>query len=866
MIEEKFIQLIAGEAGVRTEQVVKVVDLLVGGATIPFIARYRKDATGNLDEEKLETISDRRDYYASLTDRRSSILSTLLKQEQLTDELRQAIENCTDKSMLEDLYLPYKKAKRTKATVAREKGLAPLADFIWAQEAGEQTIEEFAATFVRPEKAVLSVEEAIEGANHILAENVSTDLEARRAVRERMLKHGSIAAHPTKNCEGKVTKFEAYYQFSEPVEKIPSHRYLAVHRGVREGFLRMELAVDDAALIQELTARWLKSSDSPFAIHIRAIVEDAYNRLLRPSIENEVIGVVSERADAEAIRVFRENARNLLLSAPAGPISVMGVDPGMKTGCKLAVVDSTGAFIESATIFPSPPQNDVEGAEAIFMALMAKYNVLAIAIGNGTGSREVSRFVKQTLAKIPVPGAFWVFVDEAGASIYSASKLAREEFPHLDVTIRGAISIARRLQDPLAELVKIEPRHIGVGQYQHDVNQRALRDGLHRSVVSCVNAVGVELNTASVQLLRYVSGVHADIAKNIVDWRMQHGGFKDRQQLVDISGIGPKVFEQCAGFLRVSGGDNVLDSTAIHPEAYPVIARIAESLGLTTKDLVEKPESLDGIELSAFATDAVGHLALGDIHNELLKRGRDPRTEFKIPKFLEGVDSVQDLEEGMEIEGVVTNVTDFGAFVDIGVHQDGLVHLSELANRFVQDPRDVVKVGEIVKVKVIKVDKALPRISLSIKALLPPPEPRHAHPHPSRRPRPAGDGRPSAAPAPAADGAPVQGGAAPDQRGPRRDSGPRRDGGSEESRMRRARPDQRAAAQADGDRRPQGGGGQRPRRREKEQGAALRGAVRSGGRQQQPGGDKTRTFGDEGGLLNTQLAEQLAALKNKLGG
>lgn len=863
MLEERFIQLIAGEAGVRTEQVQRVVELLGGGATIPFIARYRKDATGNLDEEKLEIISDRRDYYASLADRRASILSTLMKQEQLTDDLRQAIENCTDKTMLEDLYLPYKKAKRTKATVAREKGLAPLADFIWAQEPSGQTVEEFAAAFVRPEKAVNSLEEAVEGACHILAEIVSTDLEARRLVRERMLKQGAITAHPTKNCEGKVTKFESYYQFSEPVEKIPSHRYLAVHRGVREGFLRMELAVDDASLIAELVTRWLKSPEGPFASHIRTIVEDAYNRLLRPSIENEVIAVVADRADEEAIRVFRENARNLLLSAPAGPISVIGVDPGMKTGCKLAVVDSTGAFIESATIFPSPPQNDVEGAEAVLLALMAKYNVQAIAIGNGTGSREVSRFVKQTLAKIPVTGAFWVFVNEAGASIYSASKLAREEFPHLDVTIRGAISIARRLQDPLAELVKIEPRHIGVGQYQHDVNQRALREGLHRSVVSCVNAVGVELNTASVQLLRYVSGVHADIAKSVVEWRMQHGGFKNRQQLLEVSGVGPKVFEQCAGFLRVAAGDNALDSTAIHPEAYPVVERIAESLGLTPQALVDKPECLDGVDLSAFVTESIGRLALGDIHNELLKRGRDPRTEFKIPKFLEGVDSVQDLEEGMEIEGVVTNVTDFGAFVDIGVHQDGLVHLSELANRFVQDPRDVVKVGEIVKVKVIKVDKALPRISLSIKALLPPPEPRHAHPHP-RRHRPAtGDPR-NAAQAPAA-GEGVEPRPGMDQRPPRRDRPQRRDPGQGggDSRPQRPRPDQRAAGQGEGDRRSQG---PRPRRRDRDQDAALRGAVRSGGKQHQPSGDKSRTFGDGGGLLNTQLADQLAALKNKLGG
>ncbi|MCC6698329.1 MAG: RNA-binding transcriptional accessory protein [Candidatus Hydrogenedentes bacterium] len=840
MIEEKFVRLISNETGVRETQVQKAITLLTGGATIPFIARYRKDVTGGLNEEQLERIAERNDYFVSLTARRAAVLEAIAKQGQLTEDLRKAIEECNDKTRLEDLYLPYKKARRTKATVAREKGLTPLADFLWAQQPGDKTLQEFAQQFVTPEKAVHSIEEALEGARHILAERISVDIDARSIVRERMFKQGSIAAHPTKNCEGKQTKYEAYYEFREPVSKIPSHRFLAVHRGAKEGFLRMELALDDAELLAELGAKYITAQDGPFAEQVKLVVDDAYNRLLRPSLENEVIALVRERADEEAIRVFRENAQNLLLSAPAGAIKVIGVDPGMRTGCKLAVVDSTGAFIESATIFPTPPQNDVENAEKVLLALMEKHVVTAIAIGNGTGSREAARFVKQTLAKINPNGAFLVLVNEAGASIYSASKIAREEFPELDVTVRGAISIARRLQDPLAELVKIEPRHIGVGQYQHDVNQKALREGLHRTVEYCVNSVGVDLNTASVPLLRYVSGIQADTATNIVEFRTKAGGFASRRQLQEVNGVGPRVFEQCAGFLRLQQAEHPLDATGIHPEAYPIVERIAETLGMNVRELVSNSEALANLDLSAFETENIGAIALNDIRSELIKPGRDPRTVFMVPKFLEGVDSVQDLEEGMEIEGVVTNVTDFGAFIDIGVHQDGLVHLSELANRFVRDPRDVIKVGEIVKVKVIKVDKALPRISLSIKALLPPEEPKPQRPRRPARPH-HGDHRPSEArpgePCPG-DGRPaVHAQAERPSAEPRRDRGDHRESG-----------------------------GPRPHRRDKERSAALKGSLRSGkgGGGRRPSAPQQRGS-DDGALHNTQLADQLAALKAKLG-
>ncbi|GMV93621.1 MAG: RNA-binding protein [Candidatus Hydrogenedentota bacterium] len=827
MIDEKYLRLIADEVEVQAQQAAKAIELLTGGATIPFIARYRKDVTGGLREDQLERIEKRNEYFVSLTARRSYVLETIAKQGKLTEELRIAIDRCMDKTELEDLYLPYKKARRTKATVAREKGLTTLADFLWNQELAEQSIEAFAATFAKPEKAVPSAEDALEGARHILAERVSVDRDAREFLRNHMLNSGAIAAHPTKNCEGKHTKFEAYYEFREPVDKIPSHRFLAVHRGAKEGFLRMELAVDDAALKSELVSRYLKSADSPFAEQIKLVVDDAYDRLLRPAIENEVIGHVRDRADEEAIRVFRENAQNLLLSAPAGALRVIGVDPGMRTGCKLAVVDSTGQFLESATIYPTPPQNDVENAEKVLLALLEKYDAKAVAIGNGTGSREAARFVKQALAKIGDKGAFLVLVNEAGASVYSASKIARDEFPDLDVTVRGAISIARRLQDPLAELVKIEPRHIGVGQYQHDVSQKSLREGLQRTVEYCVNQVGVDLNTASAPLLRYISGIQTDTATNIIEFRAKSGGFKSRTQLMEVNGVGPRVFEQCAGFLRVSGGENPLDATGIHPEAYPVVERIAEGLGIPVPELIRNSDGLIKMDLSNFQTEVIGSITLDDIRHELMKPGRDPRTEFRIPKFLDGVDSVQDLEEGMEIEGVVTNVTDFGAFVDIGVHQDGLVHLSELANRFVRDPRDIVKVGEIVKVKVIKVDKEQPRISLSMKALLP------AEPKPERPRRPARPPRTDEAAA--TDRKPEQA----DRKN--RDRRPRKEDRAGDGRPRPARAD-KSRDRDRGESRQGGRGGK-------------------GGKPRQPAPRNV----DDGALHNTQLADQLAALRSKLG-
>lgn len=722
MSSSEIVNRIAHDVSIDAKKVDKAVELLNAGSTIPFIARYRKDVTGQLDEVQLEDIAERNQYYISMHQRRESILETIRKQEKLTPELEAAILGCWDKNKLEDLYLPFKKQRRTKATVAREQGLEPLADFIFAQAEGEKPIEEFAATFIDEAKGVLSVEAALEGARFILAERISMDPNVRATVRDRMIAHCQLTAHSTKLSEGHKSKYEAYYHFKEPLKKVVSHRLLAILRGVKEGMLRMEVLLDDDSAMNEVSAQQIKDAESPYAIQIRQAVDDSYKRLIRPSIENEVIALARKKADEHAIKVFRDNAYKLLLAAPAGRIPVIGLDPGLRTGCKLAVIDTMGNYVESATIHLQASDEAVKDARETLAGLMKKHEVSAIAIGNGTGSREAHSFVKEVMSTEPeLNEAFSVLVNEAGASIYSASKIAREEFPELDVTIRGAISIARRLQDPLAELVKIEPRSVGVGQYQHDVNQKILREGLHRTVVSCVNQVGVDLNTASVPLLRYVSGVQFGTAQNIVAKRNEIGGFKNRQQLLEVDGIGPKVFEQCAGFLRIQNEENPLDATAIHPEAYEVVESIAATLEKAPQDLIGNSDVFKAIEPEKFTNESVGVLTLKDIITELQKPSRDPRKKFEVPEFIEGVNDIKDLEIGMDLQGVVTNVTDFGAFVDIGVHQDGLVHLSELANRFVRDPLEVVSVGDIVKVRVIGVDVEMPRISLSIKALEPAP-------------------------------------------------------------------------------------------------------------------------------------------------
>ncbi|MFP4191127.1 MAG: Tex-like N-terminal domain-containing protein [Candidatus Hydrogenedentota bacterium] len=827
MIDTKFVERVAQEGGVTNEQAARSVALFDEGATIPFVARYRKDVTGNLDEVQLERILERATYYKELEERKKTVLDAIAKQDQLTDERRERIEACVDKTTLEDLYLPFKKRRRTKATTAREKGLEPLADLIWAQDPEGTPPEEAAQAYIDAEKGINTAEEALEGAQHILAERVSLNTDLRARLREQMAKEGQIAAHATKNAEGRKTKFETYYDFREPVSKIPSHRFLAIVRGSKEGTLRMELEMDDDQVIESIAADLIRTPGSPYEALLRQVASDAYRRLLRPSLENEVTNTVRERAEEEAIRVFRENAENLLLSPPAGPINIIGVDPGIRTGCKLAVVDSTGAYRESATIYPPTGESEDTTARDTLLGLIERHAIQAIAIGNGTGAREASAFIRPLLAEQKRDDIFCVLVNEAGASIYSASKVAREEFPDLDLTIRGAISIARRLQDPLAELVKIDPRHIGVGQYQHDVNQKQLREGLRRTVVSCVNRVGVNLNTASPHLLRYVSGIQAGVARSIVAKREALGGFTSRRQLLEADGVGPKTFEQCAGFLRIQGGENPLDATGIHPEAYPVAEQMAQACGVNVADLIGNKEALKDLDVTPFQTDTIGILTLRDIVAEFLKPGRDPRKEFRAPQFKEGVTSVEHLEEGMDLEGVVTNVTDFGAFIDVGVHQDGLVHLSQLANHYVRDPHSVVKVGDIVNVKVLKVDKEMPRISLSIKALQPKPEGRKR----SQRGQQKRAGEQPGAEKPAAAGAEKTGAA------------------KEEGGARRARQEKSGR---EGEKRTDGAG----RRRQKEK---RRKEPESRPRQDKAQGE------EEPANINTQLADQLQSLRDKLG-
>jgi uncharacterized protein len=700
---------------------VAVIQLLDEGGTVPFIARYRKEATGNLDEVAIAAIEEKLAYFRELEDRRATVLSTVEDLGKLTPELRAKIEAVLDRNELEDLYIPYKPKRRTKATIAREKGLEPLADYLWNQQPAELPLEAFAATFISDEKGVPNSEEALEGARHIIAERISETAEFRKQLRLTMMNEGMVVSKAVEGAADPEGKFKMYADYSELASKIPSHRMLAIRRGSNENILYFQIELDPAKPVAYLKNRVIRTQGD-WVPHLEKAAEDCWKRLLNTSIQTDVRLELKERADAEAIRVFRENLRNLLLAPPAGMIGVLAVDPGIRTGCKVAVVDDTGKFLDHTVIYPLEPRNDTAGAAKTLLALIRKHNVRAISIGNGTGSREASAFVQDMLRDNNLADVFSVVVNESGASIYSASEIARTEFPDLDLTVRGAISIARRLQDPLAELVKIDPKSIGVGQYQHDVDQRKLNDALTGTVELCVNRVGVDLNTASFALLRHVAGVTERTAMKIVEFRDSHGRFRSRAQLMSVPGFGPKTFEQAAGFLRIRGGDNPLDMTAVHPESYPVVEKIASSLKVRIEDLVAKPALIDSVKA------APGEFTLRDIVEELRKPGRDPREQFVAPNFRSDLREIKDLQPGMILEGTVTNVTNFGAFVDVGVHQDGLVHVSELSNRFIKDPNDAVKVGQIVKVKVMSADPKAKRIALSIKALLAPdlPKPKHA--------------------------------------------------------------------------------------------------------------------------------------------
>ena len=708
------IALLREDTGLAPGSIKQTVALLEEGATVPFIARYRKEATGELDEVQIRLIEERLAYHKDLDERRRTILKTIDEQGKLTPELQARILACRQKTELEDLYLPFKPKRRTKATIAKEQGLEPLAQQLLAATGPAIDLHQLAAPFVSAELGVADEAAALQGAGYIIAEIFADTAAARGLVRELTWEQGIFRSGPARGKEGAVSKYEMYYDFSEPLKQIPSHRMLAMRRGEKEEFLRLQIEAPEEQILGRL-AQLLLPQQSPCRDWLVAVIGDAYARLIAPSIEVELRLQAKQNADEEAIRVFAENLRNLLLAAPAGSSRVLGVDPGLRTGSKLAAVDETGRFLDHTTIYPHTGGGRAGNAAKDLLQLVDKYAIEMVAIGNGTAGREMEQFVRAALKevgkKLPV-----VMVSEAGASVYSASDIAREEFPDLDLTVRGAISIARRLQDPLAELVKVDPKSIGVGQYQHDVSQSALKKSLDQVVESCVNYVGVDLNTASWALLGFVSGIGENLAKGIVRYRDEQGAFDTRKQLLKVPRFGQKGFEQAAGFLRIRQGSEPLDNTAVHPERYQLVATMAKDAGINVPTLISRPELLDQLDLKAYVREDVGLPTLRDIVAELKKPGRDPRESFVASGFREDVTGMADLKEGMTLNGIVTNVAAFGAFVDIGVHQDGLVHVSQLADRFVKNPADVVKVGQQVQVRVLEIDIQRKRISLTMRS------------------------------------------------------------------------------------------------------------------------------------------------------
>jgi protein Tex len=710
-------QLIARELSIQLSQVNNALELFSEGATIPFIARYRKERTDSLNEIQLRDISDRHTYLTELEDRKQSILESISSQGKLTEELQAKIEACLQKNELEDLYLPYKPKRRTRATIAREKGLEPLAEFIKSLNQLQATpadIDAEAAKYISEEKGVKTAEEAIKGASDILAEAVAETAERRAYLREFLMETGAFASKIKDDFPEGSTKFEMYRSYRVPVKSVNSHNMLALFRGETEGILDLDVEFDESAVMGYLESKEIKTKIPEVKEFYRSMLKDAFNRLMKTSLITEVRSDCKNAADIESIKTFETNLRELLLSAPAGMKPTLAIDPGFRTGCKVSVLDETGQFLEYQAIFPHQAAAQRQQAAKIVKHLIEKYKIELIAIGNGTASRETEDFVSEVLAELeqkPIK----VMVNESGASIYSASEVAIAEFPDLDITVRGAISIGRRLQDPLAELVKIDPKSIGVGQYQHDVDQKLLKKKLDETVESCVNYVGVDLNTASKELLTFVSGMSAAVAKNIVTYRNENGAFKNRRQLLKVPKLGPKAFEQAAGFLRIRSGDNPLDNTAVHPESYPVVQAIAQDLNLPLTEVTQIASQIKTVNIKKYVTEKVGEPTLRDIISELEKPGRDPRAEFKYATFKEGIKEISDLKVGMELEGIVTNVANFGAFVDVGVHQDGLVHISQLADRFVEDPKQIVKVGQVVKVRVMEVNEKLRRVSLTMR-------------------------------------------------------------------------------------------------------------------------------------------------------
>ncbi|HVZ39980.1 MAG TPA: Tex family protein [Candidatus Kapabacteria bacterium] len=712
------VQLIAGELSLQPANVRSALDLFAEGGTIPFIARYRKERTGEMNEIELRALHERHTYLTELAERKRAILESIAEQGKLTDELRRKIEECLQKTELEDLYLPYKPKRRTRATIARERGLEPLAGYIRSQNTPEGSaglLDAEAAKYVNAEMEVPTAADALAGAADILAEEISEKADIRAALRDYMLQEGMFTSRVKPEFPEGTTKFEMYRDYRVRVKEIQPHNMLALRRGENDGVLFFEVLYDHDHVMNYLESREIRARDPRLREFLRAMLADCFDRLLKFSLIGEIRVEKKRQADVESIRTFEENLRELLLSSPAGMKPTLGVDPGFRTGCKVAALDHTGKFLEYQAIFPHASAGERERAARTLVAMIQRHGIELVAIGNGTAGRETEQFVTETLAgleKQPVK----VMVNESGASIYSASEVAIEEFPDLDITVRGAISIARRLQDPLAELVKIDPKSIGVGQYQHDVDQRLLKKKLEETVESCVNYVGVDLNTASKELLGYVAGITPSVAKSIIAHRNQHGAFLSRHELLKVAKFGPKTFEQAAGFLRIRDGANPLDNTAVHPERYDLVERIAADLSIPASQVTRQPERLKALDLRRYVSDTVGEPTLRDILSELEKPGRDPRAEFRYATFKEGIREIKDLRTGMELEGVVTNVANFGAFVDIGVHQDGLVHISQLADHYVNDPKTVVKVGQVVRVRVLEVNEGLKRIGLSMKS------------------------------------------------------------------------------------------------------------------------------------------------------
>lgn len=700
---------IAAELAISEKQVSTTVGLLDEGATVPFISRYRKELTGSLDEVQVAAIRDRAIQLRDLDKRREAILKSLTELGKLTPELGAQINEAETMVALEDIYLPYRPKRKTRATAAREKGLQPLADLILEQNKIDP--EEEAAKYIDEEKGVNNTEEALAGARDIIAEFISEHVDARTKMRDLFLERGTFQSKVVPGKDEAGIKYKDYFEWSEPVKTAPSHRVLAMRRGEKEEILWLDIQPEQDDAIDLLEQLFVKGNNAA-SQQVQLAIHDSYKRLLKPSMETEIRLFTKKQADEEAIRVFAENARQLLMAAPLGQKRIMAIDPGFRTGCKVVCLDEQGKLLEYIAIFPHTGAGNVKEAEKTVRYLFEKYNIQAIAIGNGTAGRETELFIRN----LNLAGVNIVMVNESGASIYSASEAAREEFPDKDVTVRGAVSIGRRLMDPLAELVKIDPKSIGVGQYQHDVDQSKLQTKLDDTVISCVNAVGVELNTASKQILAYVSGLGPQLAQNIVEYRNAHGAFKRREQLKKVPRLGDKAFEQAAGFLRIRSAENPLDSSAVHPERYALVEQMAQDLKCSVSELMKNSQLRKGIALQKYVTENVGLPTLNDIMAELDKPGRDPREQFELFSFTEGVNEISDLKVGMKLPGIVTNITNFGAFVDIGVHQDGLVHLSQITNRFIKDPNEVLKVHQKVEVTVTEVDVNRKRISLSMKA------------------------------------------------------------------------------------------------------------------------------------------------------